>query len=104
MVIIMKKKLSLLVVAIMLMVTLIPLTTHAKGGSLLPELVEIDANCFEITKVVTYVNSDFIKPKIEYWDGTYYGMLYEVNREMRNFRWYVTYRGVVCDDPTPYGS
>lgn len=102
MVISVKKKLSLLVVAIMLMVTLIPLAVHAEEVSLFPENVEIDANCIEVTEVRTYVNSDSIKPKIEYWDGQYYGWLYEINREMRNFRWYVTYRGVVCDDPLPW--
>lgn len=49
----------------------------------------------KVTEVRTFVNSNSIMAKLEYQDDDYHGDLYETYREMRNFRWYVTYKGIV---------
>lgn len=48
-----------------------------------------------ITKIQTFVNSDYIQPKIEYIDEKHQETLYEYYREMKNQRWYVTYKGTL---------
>lgn len=52
-------------------------------------------NIVEVIETQTFVASDFIKAKLEYKDNKYEGYLYEVDREMRNHKWYVTYKGMV---------
>lgn len=52
-------------------------------------------NIVEVIETQTFVASDFIKAKLEYKDNKYEGYLYEADREMRNHKWYVTYKGIV---------